>query len=421
MRNSSAFEFKPYSKKQLQALSWWMPQSPYYDSPMIICAGSVRSGKTIALIDSFITWSLYTFGNKGYNFILAGKSIGALERNVIGPMRDILTAKGIPHEYRRGESCLSFGGNYYYCFGANNEASQDTLQGLTCAGALLDEVALFPESFVNQVIARCSIESSRIFACCNPMGPKHYIKTEFIDKAAEKHLCHLHFTMDDNLTLSEEVKANYKRMYSGVFYLRNILGQWTLAEGLIYPNFNLSHCISIEQIPPLQKLYISCDFGMNNPLVYLKIGTAIINGVTHFYVIDEFYHDGSKQPKTVGQYSKDLVNFIGNQQIQSIIIDPSATPLKNQLLSDRIGNVRNANNEVLPGIANVSQMLNEGRIHVVASKCPNLIKEFGEYSWDPKAQMRGEDAPLKVSDHCLDSLRYFIQTMYPTRQGLLFA
>src|SRR5690625_2109186 len=133
----ASFKFEPYSRRQMQAVTWWMDESPQNHLDTMIADGTIRSGKTIAMIDGFTTWSMQEF--KGEAFILAGKSMGALKRNVIRPMRQILNAKGIHHYYNRSENFLEFGGNTYYMFGANNEASQDVLQGLTAAGAYADD------------------------------------------------------------------------------------------------------------------------------------------------------------------------------------------------------------------------------------------------------------------------------------------
>src|ERR1035437_7659475 len=115
MNNTNAFKFKQPSLKQLQLITWWMPESPYRDCDMVIADGSIRAGKTIAMIDGFVTWSLETFEHEV--FILAGKSIGTLKRNVLRPMFQILTAKGIAHKYHRSENFVEVGTNTYFCFG----------------------------------------------------------------------------------------------------------------------------------------------------------------------------------------------------------------------------------------------------------------------------------------------------------------
>lgn len=408
MKYAAAFEFQPFSRKQKKLLTWWMPQSPYRDWDMVIAEGSIRSGKTTAMIDGFLTWSLSSFEDQ--NFILAGKSMGALKRNVIKPMLQILAAKGIAYRYHRSQHYIEIGRNTYYCFGANNEASQDVLQGLTAAGALLDEVALFPQSFVEQAIGRCSVEGAKLWLNCNPESPYHHIKVEYIDKAREKRILHLHFELDDNLTLSRQVKERYKRLFTGLWYKRFILGLWVLAEGAIYDMWD-DDVHAVDVIPArFDRYLLGVDYGTSNPTAFLLIGQVGLK----LYVIDEYYFDSTQagRQKTDAEYSRDLQRFIEGRRPEAIIVDPSAASFIAQLRKDGVAGIRHADNEVLNGIRNVASFLSGKRLFVYRKKCPNLLKEFASYVWDPKAQKKGEDKPVKANDHCLDALRYVIQTMF---------
>lgn len=401
-RNKGAsFKFKPFSKKQKKLLTWWTDKSPYKDYDMVIAEGSIRAGKTVAMIDSFLMWSLSKHSYQ--QFIIAGKSMGALKRNVLKPMFEMLNAKDIPYKYHRSEHYIEIGTNIYYCFGANNEASQDVLQGLTAAGAYADEVALMPRSFVDQMIGRCSVDDSKVFMNCNPGGPYHWFKLEFIDKAKEKKVLVLHFSMDDNLSLAEKVKERFKRMFSGVFFKRYILGLWVMAEGVIYDMFSEEKHV-VDNIPNVSRKLIGIDFGTNNPTVFLDVGKLNEN----YYVLKEYYYDGRNEGKqrTVSKYSKDLQEFM--EQGASIYIDPSASPLIAQLEEDGIF-PNQADNSVLDGIQTISTLLEQEKLFIHRD-CINLIKEFSSYVWDEKAQDRGEDKPIKANDHALDALRYAIHT-----------
>ena len=210
-----------------------MPGSGYEDRRIVLADGAIRSGKTVAMILSFLLWSLTCF--QGRDFIMAGVTSGALARNVLSPMLSMLETLGIPYEWKRGEGKVIIGRNSYYLFGADKDNAQDKLQGMTAAGAYADEAALFPRSFVDQMIGRCSVEGSRIFLNCNPNGAYHFLKTDFIDRADEIGMYRLHFTMDDNLTLSPAIRKSYARSFSGVFYRQYILGEWVSAEGAVYP------------------------------------------------------------------------------------------------------------------------------------------------------------------------------------------
>ncbi|MCD8026472.1 MAG: phage terminase large subunit [Clostridiales bacterium] len=90
---------------------------------------------------------------------------------------------------------------------------------------LFDEVALMPRTFVEQALARCSVPGSKFWFNCNPEYPEHWFYTEWIKQAEEKNALYLHFTMDDNPSLEEDVKRRYESLYSGVFYERFVRGQ----------------------------------------------------------------------------------------------------------------------------------------------------------------------------------------------------
>lgn len=412
MNAAAAFEFKPFSLKQKKLLTWWTTKSPYRDYDMIIADGSIRSGKTVAMIDSFLMWSLYAFQDQV--FIIAGKSMGALKRNVLRPMFKILAAKGIAYRYNRSENFIEIGSNTYYCFGANNEASQDVLQGLTSAGALADEAALFPESFVEQMIGRCSVEGSKIWMNCNPEGPYHYLKSDYIDKAKEKRILHLHFTLDDNLTLSQKIKDRYKRMFSGLWYKRYILGLWVLAEGVIYDMFDEDIHTGDYQSLTFDRYYVAIDYGTANPCTFGLYGVK--DNVT--YLLREYWYDSKDKgrQKTDTEYGDDFEAFLDGIKPAITYVDPSASSFIAELRG-RGYKVVAANNDVLPGIRMVSTMIGTLRFFVDRS-CKNTIKEFATYIWNAKVQQdRGEDAPVKQNDHAMDRNRYFLFTFFHRFKG----
>lgn len=418
----AVFKFSPFSLKQKKVLTWWLPNSPVKDKDGIIADGSIRSGKTISMSLSFVMWAMESFNYQ--NFGMCGKTIGSFRRNVLFLLKLMLRARRYKVQDLRADNLLVVRKkgkeNYFYIFGGKDERSQDLIQGITLAGVFFDEVALMPESFVNQATGRCSVEGSKFWFNCNPDGPYHWFKVNWIDKVKIKNFIYLHFTMDDNLSLSQKIKARYRGMYTGVFFKRYILGLWVMAAGIIYPNFSEeNHCIDEKDLPEaFDRFYITSDYGITNPQVFLKCGFKFIEGTLHLYIIDEYYNkgDGGKL-KTDTLFFNDYKKLVSDIREEACIIDPSATSLINLFRQNGI-NVKAANNEVIPGINNVSTWLNQGRIHIVKAKCPNLIKEFASYIWDEKAQRLGEDKPIKENDHALDSLRYLINTVYPVRGGI---
>jgi PBSX family phage terminase large subunit len=409
-KKPAPFKFKPFSLKQKKVLTWWRKGSPVADKDGIICDGSVRAGKTVVMSLSYVMWAMNAFSDQ--NFGMAGKTIGSYRRNVITPLKRMLKARGYVVKDHRADNFLTitYKGktNYFYIFGGKDEASQDLIQGITLAGMFFDEVALMPQSFVNQATARCSVDGAKFWFNCNPAGPYHWFKLEYLDQLKDKNMLHIHFTMDDNLSLSQQVKDRYKRMYKGIFFQRYILGLWVMAEGVIYDMFNLKKHTAPVLDRNYTKHYVSIDYGTQNPTTFGLWG--FFDGV--WYKVKEYHYDGrqkSKQ-KTDQEYLEDLQEFLeGANNLRGIIVDPSAASFiallkKNQFI------VLNAKNEVLDGIRNLATALIDGLIKYNEC-CKETFREFSSYIWDEKAAARGEDKPVKQNDHQLDADRYFVNTI----------
>ena len=416
----AAFKFQPFSKKQKKILTWWLPGSPVADKEGIIADGAIRSGKTLSMSLSFVMWAMETFDQQ--NFGMCGKTIGSFRRNVLFWLKLMLHSRGYRVRDRRADNLVivSKGNivNYFYIFGGKDESSQDLIQGITLAGVFFDEVALMPESFVNQATGRCSVEGSKFWFNCNPEGPYHWFKVNWIDKIKEKNLIHLHFTMDDNLSLSEKVKERYRSMYSGVFFQRYILGLWVMAEGIIYDMFDKDKHIVNTEPRDYTQYYISIDYGTQNPTVFGLWG--LFDGTGTWYKVKEYHYSGREKnkQKTDTEYADDLEEFIGELNIKFIIVDPSAASFIAELKKRGL-RVKEANNEVLDGIRNVATALNEGMIKY-NDCCKETFKEFNSYVWDEKAAERGEDKPIKKNDHHMDADRYFVNTVLFNRVGIRF-
>lgn len=412
-----AFKFQPFSKKQKKLLTWWMPESPYADHFGVIADGSIRAGKTLAMSLSFVMWAMDGF--EGCNFAMCGKSVGAFKRNVWFWL--VLMLRGRGYKVQKfpqiADNCYSITKNkttnYFYMFGGRDESSQDLIVGMTLAGILFDEVAIQRESFVTQGTGRLSVEGAKAWFNCNPQGPKHWFKTEWIDKAVQKGLVYLHFTMDDNLSLSERVKERYRAMYTGLFFQRYILGLWKLAEGTIYDMFDEAiHTYSnadkvIDPDKPVRRYY-AMDYGTINPCVVLEI----LEQERKWYIDNEYYYDSKvgQRQKDDAEYVKDILEFIGGKDYLMFLIDPSAASFK--IAARRAGiRTRDANNDVLDGIRLVSSLLSMKSLRINRDNCKNIIKEFGAYIWDAKAAERGEEKPIKQWDHALDCIRYFANTV----------
>lgn len=398
-------KYTKFSKKQLTAMFWWLKPSTK-NHKAIICDGSVRSGKSISMTVGFVFWSMKNFD--GESFAFCGKTIESLKRNIITPMHKwlegICTIKeNISKNYI--EITMSGKSNRYYVFGGKDESSYQLIQGITLAGVLCDEVALMARSFVEQAVTRCSVSGSRLWFNCNPESSEHWFYKEWILKSEDKNALHLHFMMEDNLSLAQETKDMYERSFSGVFYDRYINGLWVLAEGLVYPMFDKSRHIVENFTPSSQAFYyISCDYGTLNPC---SMGLWALEN-NRAVRLKEYYYDGRRKSvqKTDEEYYSELEKLADGYQIQHVIVDPSAASFITTIKRHGKFRVRKADNSVLDGIRNTMTLIENDRIFI-CENCKDIIREFSLYRWDEKS---GKDRVIKENDHAMDDMRYFVNT-----------
>lgn len=422
-RLTNAFAFKPFSRRQQIVMTWWTPASALRDCDGIIADGSIRSGKSMSMSLSFAMWATECFD--ACNFALCGKTVGSLRRNVVNDLKRMLISRGYRVSDRRSDNVLTIGrgghANLFYLFGGVDERSQDLIQGVTLAGVLLDEVALMPESFVNQATGRCSVEGAKLWFNCNPAGSRmHWFKQNWINAYRRKNLLYLHFTMDDNLSLSESTKRKYRSRYVGAFYRRYIEGRWVAAEGVIYDMFDAeANSYGESELAgdrlALCRRYIAIDYGTTNPMVFLDV----LDDGRNFFIRDEYYYDsrtatGQKQ-KTDSQYAEDYENFVGHDHSAIAIIDPSASSFRAEL-RNRGYRVKEADNDVIDGIRITATLIQQRRLKIRRGACPNLKHEISSYVWDEKARLMGIERPLKERDHAMDAMRYLCKTLTNRRR-----
>ena len=398
--------YQAFSEKQRTVLSWWMPGSEHYQKEAIVCDGAVRSGKTLAMGLSFFLWAMVCFD--GVRFGVCGKTISSLRRNVLSEILPRLQALGATWKEKRTENLvtITFKGhrNQFYIFGGRDESSASLIQGITFGGILLDEVALMPRSFVEQACARCSISGSRLWFNCNPAGPSHWFYKTWIQEAEKRNCLRLHFTMEDNPSLTDAIRQRYQRLYTGVFYRRFVLGQWAQAEGRVYDFFQPEMAKPVPE-GVWEKWYISCDYGTVNPTSMGLWGLQ--KGV--WYRVKEFYFNSRAELRqmTDEEYAQQLQLLAGDRHIAGVIVDPSAASFM-QTLRQKGWTVKKADNDVLSGIRLVSDLLKAGDM-VICEGCRDCLREIEEYVWDLSSEAK--DKVKKENDHAMDDMRYFAATV----------
>lgn len=298
--------------------------------------------------------------------------------------------------------------------GAKDEGAIGQFQGKTMSRVLCDEMTLYPESIIDMIDTRLSNPWSMGFATMNPSHPSHKIK-QWIDKAeaGDPNYYSLHFTLDDNPYLEDSYKARIRDSLSGIFYKRNYLGIWCLAEGAIFDFFDRK--IHVVPRPPRAAEYwiAGIDYGVSNAFACLLIGVSTGQYTQMgkcLWVEKEYYWDAKKtgRQKTNSEFAQDLQEFLEPYAIKCIYIDPSALSMKLEL--QRKGfHVKEADNDVFNGIQYMTSEMAKGNLFI-CSECKNLIREIEGYVWDDKKAKQGDDVPVKKADHAVDCLRYCIFT-----------
>lgn len=389
------------SDKQLEILKF-----PYEEYDVLACDGAVRSGKTSIMFLTFIDWAMNNFNGKLFGVV--GKTFGVAEKNIIKPYIALTYARQKYRlQWKRVEKVLvvkkGLIENEFEVSGAKDESSYQLIQGRTYAGAFGDEVALFPQSFFDMLLSRCSVEGSRLWFSSNPSNPRHWYYTDWICQKERRRMKYVHFKLTDNPSLSEKTIQRYMSQYDGIFYQRYILGEWVSADGLVY-EFKQEYISEYE--PTKASYYLSYDYGIVNPFAcYLW---AIEDNKA--YCLKEYYYDCTEHNqirRTDEEHYQAIEEMSKDYNIQYIVGDPSATSFREIVnRHNKFAHIK-AKNSVINGIATCQTYLKSGAIKFNPI-CEKLFEEFDLYSWDMDSI---EDSVIKQDDHALDSFRYFVNTV----------
>lgn len=361
--------------------------------------GATRSGKTF--MDYYIIPQRIRarIGKPGLAVIL-GVTKSTIERNILEPMRDIWGAD-LVGSVNSQNICYLFG-EKVYCLGAEKVSQVSKLRGSSIKYVYGDEVADWNEEVFEMLKSRLDKPYSCFDGALNPQGPNHWLK-EFLDNSELDIYCQK-YTIFDNPFLAQEVVDELCKEYAGsVYYKRYILGEWALAEGLVYPMFSREEHVvhgAIEYHPRSQ-YYVSIDYGTVNPFA---VGIFEFDG-RNSTMIKEFHHKGGTENRVDNEkYYEKMCETIGELPIEYILVDPSASSFIETIKKYAKYVVRGADNDVINGIQEVTKYLNQGLLKIHES-CIETLKEFEGYAWDDKSV---EDAVIKENDHHMDLIRYYI-------------
>lgn len=380
--------------------------------------GAVRSGKSFVDVACIIPTRIRQRSGRSGLTVIMGVSKGTIERNVLQPMREIYTSELVGTINNENMACVF--GEQVYCLGAEKMSQVAKILGSSIKYCYGDEIAKWNKEVFEVLKSRLDKEYSCFDGACNPESPNHWLKEFIDDPDLDAYI--QKYQIFDNEFLPESYVENLCKEYAGtVYYDRYILGEWALAEGLIYPMYKDAF---IDALPDIgaSEYCVSIDYGTMNAfaaILWAKHGSIWIGE-------REYYYSGrdTGTQKTDQEYADDLERWIDDvwheQQAKSYytaygniasdrietIIDPSAASFIALLKKSKWSKVRSAKNSVLDGIRNTAVALQIGKIKILKPAMPNWAKEAGGYVWDESVDER----PIKENDHLMDSMRYFVET-----------
>ena len=372
-----------------------------YENPKIlVCSGAKRSGKTYVLTFVFLM-HISKFKNKGYSFIIGGTTQASIRRNILNDLEAIL-GKSINLSK---DNHFKLFGNKIYCFDGANADSYKKARGFTAYGAFLNEATTLHDSFVKEVISRCSGEGARIYMDTNPENPTHSVKVDYVDKDGQMlsngqlNIKAFNFTLYDNTFLNKEyVESIEASTPSGMFFDRDILGIWVASEGVVYKDFNKDvHYIKDLKNIDIVKYFCGVDFGWEHFGSMVVVGKDINN---NYYLIKEYAYKHKDIEYWIG-VAKEIIKEYGNI---NFYCDYARPDYVHKLQINGIRAI-NAKKDVLEGISTIATLFKTNKLLVLEDNVNIFKTEIYNYVW-----AKGKDEPIKSSDDVLDSLRYAIYT-----------
>ncbi|MEV0410303.1 PBSX family phage terminase large subunit [Streptomyces sp. NPDC050448] len=371
--------------------------------------GSVRSGKTIASLVCFLL--MIRRAPASGLIVICGRSLQTIERNCLDVLADPTLFGDVAAEvhHTRGATTAVILGRVVHLVGASDARAEGRLRGMTASLAYCDEVTLLPAAFFRQLLARLSAPGAKLIGTTNPDSPRHWLRTDYLDRAGDLDLAAFHFRLADNPSLSEAYVAALAAEFTGLWRRRMILGEWVVAEGAIYDAYDEQQHV-VDELPPMRRYWVGIDYGTANPFASLLLG---LGDDDRLYVVNEWRHDSraAHRQMTDAQYSRAVRDWLAELDVvpEWTFIDPSAASYSNQLWADGHPGVTRAVNDVIDGIRSVSNALDAGLLRIHRS-CEGLLGELPNYVWSEEAAARGEDKPVKKDDHSVDALRYVIHS-----------
>jgi hypothetical protein len=345
------------------------------------------------------------------SFIITGRTIGSIERNVIIPLRELFGVDYRLNNYNQ----FMFGRHRIHCFGADREDSYKAMTGMTGFGWYANEVTNQHPNTLTEAFNRCSGEGARVLWDTNPDHPYHAVKTDYIDKSGLRDsrgnlaIRSFHFELEDNTYLTPEYIENVKRTTpAGMWYDRRIKGLWVAAEGIIYESFHRDvHGCEPFPIPADWQRVRGIDFGTVHPFVMLW---GAIDPDGRLYIYREYY-----QTQTLIRHHAEKIKDVSKGEKYLWTVSDHDAQERLEYEAHDIPTIP-ANKAVKLGVDLVAQRMvdqidDRPRV-MIFNTCSELMRQIGIYRWLPFEEGKPyREEPLKVDDDGPDVLRYIIMQL----------
>ncbi|MDE0004595.1 MAG: terminase family protein, partial [Rhodospirillaceae bacterium] len=391
------------------------------DAKHIVAVGSMRSGKSAAMIRSFLYWAHVCYA--GQLFLMTAKSRAlvravlqretqawcdevGIQPRLIGDQWQIPCASGGPPNeflvtvYGEGENPVA------------------RVQGPTFQGLYADEAVNMQDDYRRMIISRLSPPGSRGFWSTNPDDEQHPFKVEVIDAIEAGTLSGVVIQCgpSDNPVLEagyyDDLRVNYPHAWQ---QQRFVEGKWTTASGRVYPRATKSWPDGNQR--DLPEGVVPTLFTAGVDWASKSITHAVLVAHTNLggFVIDEWRWDAEANgPLTEDeQAARIAAQFTAGRSVKRWTVDRTSLGLIHALGQVVEGAVEPGSLTVVDGITKVASLFNADKLFVTSS-APALTEELGKYRWPERHERKPNVQtvkPVKKDDHGADALRYLCEPL----------
>ena len=237
----------------------------------------------------------------------------------------------------------------------------------------------------------------------NPWNERHWIKKRFFDVKDENimakttnYMCNEWLDESDK-KLFEDMKKNNPRRYQVAG-----LGEWGIAEGLVYENWEEKE-FDVNEISRREgvKSAFGLDFGYTNDPSAFFCGLIDVAN-KKIYVFDEMYRNAMKNREIAEGIIR---KGYGKEKIVADSQEPKSIDELYDLGLKGIRKSRKGKDSINNGV----QYIQDYKI-IIHPRCVNFITEISNYMWDKDKFDNPINKPVDDFNHLMDAMRYALES-----------